>query len=139
DGPGIRRHPYSYDLRVDPITFGAYNGSNEVHNAGEIWCSALWDMSTLLVQKYGFNSNLSGTWNTGGNNLALQLVMDALKLQPANPSFTQARDAILAADRALTGGANQRQIWLAFARRGLGVSAYDGGSSSAIVVTEAFD
>lgn len=35
----------------------------------------------------------------------------------------QARDAILDADRALTGGSNACEIWRAFAKRGLGSGA----------------
>ena len=58
---------------------------------------------------------------------------------PANPSFLQSRDAILQADQVLTGGANRGIIWTVFARRGMGFSAYDGGSANATTVTEAFD
>src|SRR5262249_47866367 len=68
-----------------------------------------------------------------GNKLAWRLVNDALKLQPANPSFTEARDAILLADRLLTGGANQHEIWEAFARRGLGFGASTSDSNSTSV------
>src|SRR5262249_37274054 len=75
---------------------------------------------------------------TGGNNLAIQLVMDGLKLQPANPSFKDGRDAILRADQVLTGGANQAEIWGAFARRGMGLSFQDTGSDATTHVP-AFD
>lgn len=37
--------------------------------------------------------------------------------------MVQARDAILDADIALTGGDNQCEIWDAFAKRGLGANA----------------
>ena len=94
-------------------------------------------MNWLLVNKFGFNPDLYN--GTAGNNLALQLVMDGLKLQPANPSMLEGRDAILLADQILTGGANQQEIWTAFARRGMGLSAFDGGSGNAINVVEAFD
>ena len=142
---GIRSHPYSLDLSIDPTTYTKYNGvydNQEPHGGGEIWCSALWDMSWMLIQKYGFDANVySGYTGTGsaGNKLALQLVMDALKLQATNPSMTQARDAILLADQNLTGGQNQKEIWQAFARRGLGLSAYDGGNGASRAVREAFD
>lgn len=43
--------------------------------------------------------------------------------QPCNPNFVQARDAILDADKALTGGKNQCELWTAFAKRGLGSGA----------------
>jgi extracellular elastinolytic metalloproteinase len=36
------------------------------------------------------------------------------------PSMVDARNAILAADQARFGGADQAEIWAAFARRGLG-------------------
>lgn len=43
--------------------------------------------------------------------------------QPCSPNFIQARDAILDADTALTGGENQCELWTAFAKRGLGSDA----------------
>jgi hypothetical protein len=70
----------------------------------------------------GFNPDIYGAWNTGGNNLANQLIMDGMKLQPCSPGFVDGRNAILAADQALTGGANQCIIWKAFAKRGLGTA-----------------
>ncbi len=135
-GPGVRRYPYSYDMTVDPLTLNSFNGgfpNNEVHNAGEIWATVLWDMTWQLINKYGYDPDLFAGNLASGNQLAMQLVLDGMKLQPVNPSFLQARDAILQADKALTGGANQLEIWTAFARRGFGLSATDGGSSSAVV------
>ncbi|MCC6125070.1 MAG: M36 family metallopeptidase, partial [Pirellulales bacterium] len=140
-GGGIRRYPYSFDMTVNPLTYGNIKLYPEVHDAGEVWCAALWDMNWLLIDKYGFNPDISAGYSAGGagNVLALKLVMDSLKLVPSNPSYLQSRDAILLADMNLTGGANQMAIWQAFARRGMGKSAYDGGSSSSTNVTEAFD
>jgi hypothetical protein len=43
--------------------------------------------------------------------------------QPCRPTFIHARDAILDADKARTGGVNQCSIWKAFAKRGLGADA----------------
>lgn len=149
-GAGIRRKPYSYDMSIDPLTVDAYGTtgtgggvtrSTEVHNTGEIWASTLWDMNWLLINKYGFESNIANGYNPAapkGNTLALQLVMNALKLQPANPSFKDARDAILQADQNLNGGQDALLIWNAFARRGMGFSFVD-ASSSATTVTPAFD
>ena len=154
-GGGIRRFPYSFDMNIDPLTYGSYNGdffpqqnNSEVHNSGEIWCSVLWDLNWLLINKYGYDSDLysgysvtapAGSPQAAGNKLALQLVMDGLKLQPIRPSFLDARDAILAADIALTTGENLLEIWTAFSRRGMGFSADDGGSANSLSVTEAFD
>ncbi len=152
-GVGIRAYRYSYDMGVDPIMWDSYgtsgttsyglSRSTAVHRTGTVWASALWDMNWLLINKHGYDSdittgysNMPGAANAG-NKLALRLVIDALKLQPATPSFTEARDAILAADQALTGGDNHLQIWQAFARRGLGENAVDGGSTStALIVTD---
>jgi hypothetical protein len=143
NGPGIRRFPYSFDMSINPLTLANYNGdlfpqqnNTEVHNAGEIWASALWDLTWLLINKYGFSDDLYG--GTGGQNVAMQLIFQGMKLQPANPSFLQARDAIIAADFALNAGDNYELIWQAFARRGFGVSAVDGGANS-LQVFPAFD
>src|SRR5439155_26226788 len=143
-GIAIRREQYSYNMTIDPLTFSAYNSDStkEVHNTGEIWASTLWDLNWLLVNKYGFDSNLATGWTAAagpghaGNKLTLRLVMDALKLQPANPSFTHARDAIIAADNALDGGADLFEIWSAFARRGLGANASTASSSSGTVTVD---
>lgn len=58
-----------------------------------------------------------------GRYLSMKLVLDALALQPCNPTFLQARDAILDADRALTNGRNLCLLWTGFAKRGLGETA----------------
>ncbi len=136
-GGGIRQFPYSFNMAINPHTYDDYNASQQVHRSGEIWASALWDLNWLMIAKHGYSSDLYA--GTAGNNLTLQLVMDGLKLQPANPSFLDGRDAILAADEALTGGENSGEIWTAFARRGMGFSANDGGSANATAVTAAFD
>jgi len=142
NGPGIRTFPYSYNLNVNPRSIGGYNSNGEVHDTGEIWAGALWDLTVILTDKYGYSPDLAAGYTgagSSGNQLAMQLVMDALKLQPANPSFSDARNAILMADTALTGGQNQYEIWTAFARRGMGFSFDDGGDSDSLVVVEAFD
>ena len=145
DGPGLRRYPYSFDMSVNPLTYGDYASNPEVHAAGEIWCSALWDMTWLLIDKYGFSENFAAGYDpaapgqNAGNILALKLVEDSLKLMPANPSFLDGRSAMLQADLVLTGGANSNIIWAAFARRGMGLSASDDGSANSTYVTEAFD
>ena len=126
---GVRRFPYSFDMTINPLTYNDFNGggfplpNDEVHNSGEIWASALWDLNWLLIEKYGYDSDLYQ--GNGGNNLTMQLVIDGLKLQPTNPTFLDGRDAILAADLINNKGVNQKEIWEAFARRGMGWSADD--------------
>jgi len=140
-GAGIRRYPYSTDLAADPLTFGDIAAHSEAHEAGEVWCSVLWDLNWKLIDRYGFSANIEAGYTAGaaGNVLAMQLIMDSLKLLPANPTFVDARDAILQADLTLTGGVNQAAIWSVFARRGMGYGASDGGSANAVNVVEAFD
>ncbi len=148
---GIRRYPYCTDMDKNPLTFkdidptqaDAHFGipSNpiygipnsypeEVHFQGEVWCTMLWEMRANFVDTYG--------WDTG-NQLALQLVTDALKLCPANPTFVEARDAILEADEILTGRANESDIWLAFAKRGMGYNASAPASNTTSGVVESYD
>lgn len=143
---GIRKYPYSFDLVADPRSYGDYNTSPEVHDAGEIWGSALWDLHWLLIQRYGF-SPADGSGNPGimagynpahpyGNTLSMQLVLDSMKLMPVSPTFLDGRDAMLQADQLLTGGQNRDLIWTAFARRGMGIFAEDGGSADAGIVVD---
>ncbi|WP_250435448.1 T9SS-dependent M36 family metallopeptidase [Hanstruepera flava] len=123
---GIRRYPYSTDFAINPFTYGDTNDtSNSIpHGVGTIWATVLWDLTWAYVDKYGFDEDfLNGT---GGNNKVMQIVMDGLKLQQCNPGFVDGRDAILAADNALTGGEDQCLIWEVFANRGLGLNASEG-------------
>ena len=140
-GRGIRPTPYSTDMSVNPSTYAwvANPAISQPHGIGYVWNTMLWEMYWNLVDRYGYNANVYDAWDTAGNNLALQLVMDGMKIQPCQPGFVDGRNAILAADAALTGGDNQCEIWRAFARRGLGASASQG---SPIVRTDgvaAFD
>jgi extracellular elastinolytic metalloproteinase len=48
-------------------------------------------------------------------------------LQPCNPTFTQARDAILQAELNYYGGVYRCQVWRAFAKRGLGADSVQSG------------
>jgi len=97
----------------------------------------LWEMTWDLIDEYGFDADFYN--GTGGNNIAMALVIEGLKLQPCNPGFVDGRDAILAADQALYGGANECLIWEAFARRGLGVNADQGSTGNKNDGTEDFD
>jgi hypothetical protein len=93
----------------------------EVHDDGEIWATALWDLRTAL-----------------GKERFEQLSTDALRFTPSNPSMLDGRDAILIADVASTEGASQRIIWTVFADRGMGVSAR-AESGNDTIIFQAFD
>ncbi|WP_188547366.1 T9SS-dependent M36 family metallopeptidase [Hymenobacter qilianensis] len=139
-GRGIRPAPYSTDFSVNNFTYAATNNTaaiSQPHGIGFVWSTMLWDMTWDLIAKYGYNEDLYN--GTGGNNMAMQLVIDGLKLQKCNPGFVDGRDAILLADRINYGGANQELIWRAFAKRGLGFSAKQGLSTSRTDQVQAFD
>jgi hypothetical protein len=139
DGPGIRPFPYSTDMTVNPLTYGDLAGGtlSVPHGVGTVWATAVWEMYWNLVNEQGFDPDL--ITGASGNNTAIQLVVDGLKLQGCNPTFLDARDAILAADVANNGGDNECLIWAAFAKRGMGVNASDGGTSTSLNVVENFD
>lgn len=141
DGNGIRPTPYSTDLTVDPATYAsvANPAISQPHGIGYVWNSMLFEVYWNLVDRYGYHADLYDPWTAGGNNLSVQLVMDGLKFQPCSPGFVDGRNAILAADQALTGGANQCEIWRGFAKRGLGFAASQGSSNNRFDGVEAFD
>ena len=139
-GAGIRRYPYSTDMTVNPQNYANIantTSGSEVHNMGEIWCDVLWDMSWFLMDQYGYSSD--PTVSTAGNNIAITLVLEGMKLQPCSPGFLDARNAILAADSLLYGYSHKCLIWQAFARRGMGWSASQGSANVAGDETAAFN
>jgi extracellular elastinolytic metalloproteinase len=137
DGKGIRKYPYSTDFNINPLTYDDIILGSEIHAVGTVWTSMLWDMYWKFVDMYGFDSNLNNT--NSGNGKALRLVMDGMKLQVCNPGFVEARDAILAADRADFAGAHQCLIWDVFAKRGLGYYAKQGLTAKTNDGQENFD
>jgi len=144
---GIRNFIYSTDEKVNPSTYKTLDkpGYWGVHAIGEVWAEMLWVASQKLIAKHGFSDNLFPPapgadgkvprkhhfWREDkevlvprhGNSLAVQLVINGMKLQPCRPGFFEARDAIIEADHVLTDGENTCLLWKAFAERGLGVDA----------------
>ena len=134
-GATIRPAPYIRDMSINPLTYDRVRtagpgGVSIPHGVGTVYNTILWDLYWNLVNRYGFDENFYS--GSGGNNILMQLVVDSLKLQPCGPTFVSNRDAMLLADQIAYAGANQCEIWEAFARRGVGVNASDGGSSSNI-------
>lgn len=141
-GTGIRPAPYSTDFNINPYTYGDVSDVNNIsqpHGVGFVFATALWDMTWALVDYYGGTPDPDFQNGTGGNNVAMTLVMEALKLQPCSPGMIDGRDAILQADQLLYGGEHQCVIWEAFANRGFGYSADQGSSFSRADQVEAFD
>jgi hypothetical protein len=125
----IRRYPYSADMTKNPLTFAhigsnvllpqgppmqtSFAGNNEEHNAGEVWCTALWEVFVALVAVHG---------HAEAEKRILAYVIGGLKLTPPQPTFVQGRDAIVAAVTAMD-GADLVPVWAGFAKRGMGKGA----------------
>jgi len=135
-GQGIRRFPYSTDMSINPQTYGSLANSNGVHAVGEIWSQVLWEMTWKLIEAEGFDPDWYN--GTGGNNTAMRLVIEGMKLQPCGPGYLEARDAILIADQLLYDNAHRCLIWEAFAKRGMGVNALQGSANAVGDETEDF-
>jgi hypothetical protein len=144
---GIRRYPYSTDMNKGPLTLGDIDtthydvsgsvprsaiypasSNSDAHDYGEVWCQILWECRAGMIHAHGF----------AGNEMILQLVIDGMKISTSNPTFIQARDAIIAADNADNGGANLSTLWTAFAKRGIGTGASVPAASSTTGVVESF-
>jgi extracellular elastinolytic metalloproteinase len=131
---GIRDFPYDNfpddfgDLGTGRYTGFLPDGRRHPHPIGEIWCATLMEM----------NRNI-------GAEMGVQLVVDALKLSPTNPSFLEMRDSILAALDAMLASDKlssdehstvRNGIWEAFAKFGMGPSAQSNGSSLSGIVAD---
>jgi extracellular elastinolytic metalloproteinase len=141
---GIR----NYAINSSPLNYGDFGYDKtgpEVHADGEIWNAVNFDIRQALMTKYNGSfpaSNAAlqlrcaeGTAGSNppttplppnqcpGNRRWIQIMYDAFLLENSGVSMLDARDAYLAADVMRFGGANQKELWHAFARRGFGKSA----------------
>lgn len=130
---GSRRYPYSTDMGRNPLSFRhiqdgeplagtvpinpalAGNGvpNSELHNAGEVWASMLWECYAGMLNTRPFAQ---------AQQRMKSYLVAGMKLTPVNPTLLNARDALLAAM-----AANDPQDYAAcltgFARRGAGLGA----------------
>ncbi|QIL82124.1 hypothetical protein G7047_20975 [Diaphorobacter sp. HDW4A] len=134
---GSRRYPYSTDLAKNPLTFkhiqdgeplpanvpvnqsvidGQFRagyGNAEIHNVGEVWANMLWECYATLLNRHAF---------VDAQQRMKSYLITGLKLTPINPTFTEARDALLSGM-----AANDHQDYAsclgAFAKRGVGLDA----------------
>ncbi|KAJ1958078.1 hypothetical protein EC988_000505 [Linderina pennispora] len=124
-GQGIRDYPYSTNMKTNPLTYGQLDTPNHqgAYSMGTMWATILYEMIWNLIDAHGIATDLFTHDLSKGNCLALQLILNGMKLQPCNPSFIDARNAILQAEKNLTGGKNKCAIWKAFSKRGMGPKA----------------
>jgi hypothetical protein len=151
---GIRRYPYSSNFQKNGLTFkhignnialppGTAPGfggipNSEVHNAGEIWTTMLWEAySNLLEDTVGGAPR--HTFDQAKRKMANYIVA-GLKAVPVDATFTEQRDTILAA--AFAGGDAQdlQDLMAGFATRGAGACAVSPARTSTTLtgVTEDF-
>ncbi|KAJ7153210.1 Fungalysin metallopeptidase-domain-containing protein [Mycena filopes] len=123
---GIRSHPYSTSKTTNPLTYASVKELDEVHNIGEVWANMLHNVYADLVGELGFSSTAhTDPTGSAGNVVYLHLLVDALAIQPCQPTFLNARDAWIQADQNRYGGNHTCTLWKAFASRGLGSNAAD--------------
>ncbi|KAF8600980.1 hypothetical protein BDV93DRAFT_533761 [Ceratobasidium sp. AG-I] len=133
---GIREYPYSTNKATNPLTYGSLATRSEVHDIGEVWALIWHEITASLLSKYGFSADMFNATRTEGNIVALHLFIDAFLLQPCNPTFLNARDAIIQADANRYGGTNKCLLWITFAKRGLGTGATTAKIDNTSIPTE---
>ncbi|MES2684356.1 MAG: M36 family metallopeptidase [Pseudomonadota bacterium] len=133
----------NYSLDLNPLNYsnlGYDTPGPQVHADSEIWSGTNWEIRKTLAEKYNsqFPANdqqrikdcANGLYAADacpGSRRWAQLMFDSYLLMPASLSMLDARDAMLAADLARFGGANQTELWRIFAKRGMGKNAYSSG------------
>ena len=107
-----------------PRTYGDIARMSGEHPVGEVWCAVLMMMTRRMRQAFGDDG--------AGYRLSWQIVVDGLKVTPANPTFLQGRDAILRSLDDLLSVSRitpavhaqaRRAAWQAFAHFGMGFEA----------------
>lgn len=116
---GIRSAPYDENF---PRTFGDLPNLTHEHPRGEVWCATLMQMTRNFERELGDRAR--------AYRLAWRVVLDGMKLTPANPSFLDARNAIYRALDAMAGVLTEDELTRcraaarsAFAKFGMGVNA----------------
>ncbi|KAH6586111.1 hypothetical protein BASA50_000816 [Batrachochytrium salamandrivorans] len=117
---GLRKYPYTTNIKVNPLTYKDAVGEEDRYNLGAIWTTMLFEVYWNFVDAHGFSTNLHDATQKKGNIMFLQILVGTLMLQPCNPTFESARAAMLAADYAYYGGINKHLINKGFAKRSLG-------------------
>ena len=138
---GIRN--YAFD--VSPLNFSAIqydaSGLTSPHADSEIWSAVQYAVRQAMIDKYEADfpfddrkrqiqcaEGFRGSTDCPGNRRWVQMLFDGFLLQPPAPSMIDARDAILASDLLRYDGKNQRELWEAFASRGMGKKAFSAGT-----------
>ena len=160
---GIRRVPYSVDFTKNALTFKHISDgvalppvptqpggpNSEVHNVGEVWASMMWEGYVAMQKARGTRDSFDDV-----RRRMADYVVAGLKMVPTDATFTEQRDAILAAVAAaardddadhdegrgndlLSRRTDLMALATAFARRGAGTCAVsparDSGNLTGVV------
>ncbi|KAF7761342.1 hypothetical protein Agabi119p4_9334 [Agaricus bisporus var. burnettii] len=121
---GSRSRAYSTSMTINPMTYASRKNRNEPHVLGEVWANLLHNVYATLVGALGWSATArTDPSGSEGNVVFLHLFIDALALQPCNPTFLDARDAWIQADANRYNGAHRCLLWNVFASRGFGMDA----------------
>jgi len=90
------------------------DGASDHYCTGEIWAETRWRARMNTIAIYGF---------AFGDPTMNKLVIDAMKIAPTDRTPLDGRDSLAASGPANNDCANDRLIWDAFARMGLGYSS----------------
>jgi hypothetical protein len=123
NGAGSRPTRYSTDTTVNGTDYNDVPSLVVPHGVGYGFATILWDMTWDLIDLEGYDTNIYT--GTGGNNIAMALVIEGLKNTANNPGYVSGRDGIIQADQDLYAGKYNCLIWDAFAKRGVGVDAVE--------------
>ncbi|WP_169558684.1 M36 family metallopeptidase [Myxococcus stipitatus] len=134
---GVRRSPYSRDLTRNGFQFhhiadgqplpdqtflrdfGLEN--SEIHNAGEIWASMLFEAYQSLLDDTRGGTPRIGTFEEARRRMATYVV-ESMLMAPSNVTFTEQRDLLLMVANERD-PADMHALAQGFARRGAGTCA----------------
>ncbi|WP_163865430.1 M36 family metallopeptidase [Myxococcus eversor] len=135
---GVRRSPYSRDLTKNGFRFRHLangvalpdqpylrdNGleNSQMHNAGEVWASLLFDAYQALLEETRGSAPRIASFDEARRRMA-DYVVTSMKTAPMDVTFTQQRDALLMAAISNDDPRDMQVLAHAFARRGAGTCA----------------
>lgn len=134
---GLRRVPYSIDVAKNALSFRHLadgeplpdthpirpGGKNsEVHDAGEVWATMLFEAYAALRARPGLEAEAA-------RRRMADILVAGLRIAPRDATHTESRDALLAASSAIDEG-DSLAMAEAFARRGAGTCAVSAARTS---------
>ncbi|WP_338867140.1 myxosortase-dependent M36 family metallopeptidase [Myxococcus stipitatus] len=145
---GIRRVPYTTDMTKNGLTLAhiqdgtalptnnvlasGHNGRSnaQVHSSGEVWATMLWECYVSLLNVHPFAE---------AQDRMKRYLVASYKATPSQPTFLEARDAMLSVVAA-SDPADYQRFLAAFAKRGAGFGARvpDRDSADHVGVVQSF-